>query len=37
VVEGGDELADIDNAVVTRVGRDGFLRAININVVEPLT
>jgi hypothetical protein len=36
VVESGHKLADVDNAVVTRVGRDGLLRAIYVNVVEPL-
>jgi len=36
VVESGDELADVDDAAVTRVGLDGLLLAIDANTFEPL-
>jgi hypothetical protein len=35
VVEGGDKLAHVDDGVVMRIGRDGLLRAIDVNGVEP--
>ncbi len=36
VVESGDELADVDDAVVTRAGRDGLLRTIDVNSFQAL-
>jgi hypothetical protein len=36
VVESGDELGDVDDAVVTRAGRDGLLRTIDVNSFQAL-
>jgi hypothetical protein len=35
LVEGGDELADVDDAVIMRIGYDSLLRAIDVKGVEP--